>query len=107
MFMGAQGLGPMGLMEKDPLIIKAEMQLMRQADELVVLADSSKFDQKSSLLLCPLDRIKTIITDDEISDTSAKILENADVELIVVSVDTSETKDFPSKEKNVKIGSNL
>ena len=47
MFMGAQGLGPMGLMEKDPLIIQAEMQLMKQADELIVLADSSKFDQKS------------------------------------------------------------
>ena len=30
MFMGAQGLGPMGLMEKDPLIIQAEMQLMKQ-----------------------------------------------------------------------------
>ena len=107
MFMGAQGLGPMGLMEKDPLIIKAEMQLMRQADELIVLADSSKFDQKSSLLLCPLERIKTIITDDEISDTSATLIENADVELIVVSVDTSETKDIPSKDKNVTIGSDL
>ena len=48
-----------------------------------------------------------IITDYEISDTSATLIENADVELIVVSVDTSETKDFPSKDKNVKIGSNL
>ena len=73
----------------------------------LVLVDSSKFDQKSSLLLCPLDRIRTIITDDEISDTSAQIIENADVELIVVSADTSETKDIPSKDKNVTIGSDL
>ena len=59
------------------------------------------------MLLCPLDRIRTIVTDDEISDTSAQIIENADVELIVVSVDTSETKDIPSKDKNVTIGSDL
>ena len=43
MFMGAQGLGPLGLMEADPLLIQAEQKLIDQADELVVLVDSSKF----------------------------------------------------------------
>ena len=37
MFMGAQGLGPLGLMEGDPLLIQAEQKLIDQADELVVL----------------------------------------------------------------------
>ena len=54
-FMGAQGLGPLGLMEADPLLIQAEEKLIGQADELVVLADSSKFEARSSLVLCPLD----------------------------------------------------
>ena len=52
MFMGAQGLGPLGLMEGDPLLIQAEQKLIDQADELVVLVDSSKFKQRSSLILC-------------------------------------------------------
>ena len=39
MFMGAQGLGALGLMEADPLLIQAEQKLIGQADELVVLAD--------------------------------------------------------------------
>ena len=52
MFMGAQGLGPLGLMESDPLLIQAEQKLIDQADELVVLVDSSKFRQRSSLILC-------------------------------------------------------
>ncbi len=55
MFMGAQGLGPLGLMEADPLLIQAEQKLIDQADELVVLVDSSKFRQRSSLILCGLD----------------------------------------------------
>ena len=66
MFMGAQGIGPLGLMEADPLLIQAEQKLIGQADELVVLVDSSKFDNRSSLVLCPLDRIDTLITDDGI-----------------------------------------
>ncbi|WP_300073308.1 DeoR/GlpR family DNA-binding transcription regulator [uncultured Ruegeria sp.] len=85
MFMGAQGLGPIGLMEADPLLIQAEQKLIGQADELVVLVDSSKFSQRSSLVLCPLDRISTVITDDGVSDKTAAMLAAADVKLIVAN----------------------
>lgn len=83
MFMGAQGIGPLGLMEADPLLIQAEQKLIGQADELVVLVDSSKFERRSSLVLCPLSRITTVITDEGIPDTAAAMLEAADVTLIV------------------------
>ncbi|MHA7885814.1 DeoR/GlpR family DNA-binding transcription regulator [Roseicyclus sp.] len=83
MFMGAQGVGPLGLMEADPLLIQAEAKLIGQADELVVLVDSSKFEQRSSLVLCGLDRISTLITDEGISDKAAAMLAAADVKLIV------------------------
>lgn len=84
MFMGVQGLGPLGLMEADPLLIQAEQKLIGQADELVVLADSSKFENRSSLVLCPLARITTVITDEMVSDKAASMLEAAEVNLIVV-----------------------
>lgn len=83
MFMGARGLGPLGLMEGDPLLIQAEQKLIDQADELIVLADSSKFRQRSSLILCRLARISTIITDSGIEDRERKMLEDAGVTLIV------------------------
>lgn len=86
MFMGAQGLSALGLMEADPLLIQAEQKLIGQADELVVLVDSSKFSKRSSLILCPLARIHTVITDDGISDREAQMLAAADVRLIVVKV---------------------
>ncbi|POF27851.1 DeoR/GlpR family DNA-binding transcription regulator [Roseibium marinum] len=92
MFMGAQGLGPLGLMEADPLLIQAEQKLIGQADELVVLADSSKFSARSSLILCPLERISTIITDDGIPDSAAKMLEQADIRLIVAPVSAAQGK---------------
>lgn len=86
MFMGAQGVGPLGLMEADPLLIQAEQKLIGQADELVVLVDSSKFRNRSSLVLCPLKRIHTLITDEGISDRDAAMLEAADIHLIVAPV---------------------
>jgi DeoR family ulaG and ulaABCDEF operon transcriptional repressor len=83
MFMGAYGVGPMGLMENDPLLIQAEEKLIGQADELVVLADSSKFENRSSLVLCGLERIDVVITDEGISDRVASMLEAAEVRVIV------------------------
>ena len=83
MFMGAQGIGPLGLMEADPLLIQAEEKLIGQADELVVLVDSTKFEQRSSLVLCGLGQISTLITDEGIRDAAAAMLEAAGVKLIV------------------------
>ncbi|MFK8035829.1 MAG: DeoR/GlpR family DNA-binding transcription regulator [Hyphomicrobiales bacterium] len=83
MFMGAQGLCPLGLMEADPLLIQAEQKLIDQADELVVLVDSSKFKKRSSLILCALERISTVVTDNQVDDQAATMLEAAGVNLIV------------------------
>ncbi|MFN4128385.1 MAG: DeoR/GlpR family DNA-binding transcription regulator [Paracoccaceae bacterium] len=86
MFMGCRGLGPLGLMEGDPLLVQAEQKLIGQADELVVLADSTKLSARSSLLLCALSRIHTVITDDGITDRDAAMLESADIRLIVTQI---------------------
>lgn len=93
MFMGAQGLGPIGLMEADPLLIQAEQKLIGQADELVVLVDSTKFRNRSSLVLCPLDRIHTVITDEGITDKTATMLDAAGVNLIVAQSGTAQAND--------------
>jgi DeoR family ulaG and ulaABCDEF operon transcriptional repressor len=90
MFMGAQGLGPQGLMEGDPLLIQAEQKLIDQADELVVLIDSSKFRQRSSLILCGLSRIATVVTDDRLDGRDATMLEEAGVKLIVAATAASQ-----------------
>ena len=96
MFMGAQGLGPLGLMEADPLLIQAEQKLINQADELVVLVDSSKFQQRSSLILCPLERISTVITDSAIEGKQVSMLESAGINVLVVQAG-SESKDLSNK----------
>ena len=61
-------------MEADPLLIQAEQKLINQADELVVLIDATKFERRSSLILCGLDRIATVITDERVDDRAAAML---------------------------------
>lgn len=89
MFMGAQGIGPLGVMEADPLIVQAEQKLIGQADELVLLVDSTKFEARSSLILCPLERVDILITDDGISDRAAAMIEEAEIRLIVAQPNTA------------------
>ena len=92
MFMGAQGVGPLGLMEGDPLLIQAEQKLIDQADDLIVLVDSSKFNKRSSLILCGLKRIATVITDSGIEDRHAAMLEAAGVNLVVAGKQETEVE---------------
>jgi DeoR family ulaG and ulaABCDEF operon transcriptional repressor len=89
MFMSARGISSLGIMEQDSLIIQSEQRLMRQADELVLLADSSKFQNRSSLILCPLDRASTIITDDGVTDEARRMIENAGITLVIAETDAS------------------
>ena len=93
MFMGAQGVSSLGLMETDPLLVQAEQKLINQADELILLVDSSKFFSRSSLILSGLDRVSTVITDDGIEETARAMLADAGVELIVVETARSDLSD--------------
>ena len=88
MFMGAHSVGRLGLMESDPLVIQSEQKLLDQADELVVLADASKFQRRSSLLICSLERIDVLITDERIDNASVDMLESANIKVIIAETKT-------------------
>ena len=83
MFMGAMGVSALGIMERDPLIISSEQRLMRQADELVLLVDATKFRAQSSMILAPLTRATRVITDDRITAEERRMVEDAGIELTV------------------------
>ncbi len=92
MFTSAQAITPFGVMESDPLLILAEQKLVSQAEELIVLADSSKFKSHSSLVLCKLSRIAMIITDSDIDAREAAFIQDAGVKLNIVEINNGENK---------------
>jgi len=86
MFMSCYSLGPMGVIEGDPLIARAEAKLLRRAEKLVVLVDSSKFEPRGAIAVCPLSRISTVITDDGVSKTALDMLRGAGIAVNIAPV---------------------
>jgi DeoR family transcriptional regulator, ulaG and ulaABCDEF operon transcriptional repressor len=84
LFMGAASIGPQGLMQADIILVASERRLIERADHIIILADATKFDAPSGNLVCGLDQIETLITDNRISDRTATMIEAAGVNLIVV-----------------------
>jgi DeoR family ulaG and ulaABCDEF operon transcriptional repressor len=90
MFMSVYGLSLLGLMEADPVLIQAEKRLISQTEELIVLADSSKFARRAGLILCGLERVSTVITDTDVSDKAVQMLEHSGVKVITVQPDETD-----------------
>jgi DeoR family ulaG and ulaABCDEF operon transcriptional repressor len=83
LFMGAASLGPAGLMQVDIILVAAERRLIERADEIIVLVDSSKFAGPSGHVVCRLDEIDAVVTDTGISQQHMKMLEQADVRVVI------------------------
>lgn len=83
LFMGAASLGPAGLMQADVILVAAERRLIERADEIIVLVDSSKFEGPSGHVVCRLEEIDTVVTDNGISEQHLRMLEKAGVQVVV------------------------
>ena len=81
--MGTPGIGPYGVMESDPLLIRAEQKLRKQAEILVVLADSSKIGVRSNFVVSPLQDIDILITDKKADEKAIAEIESHGVEVII------------------------
>lgn len=87
MFMGTPGVGVEGVMEADPLLIRAEQKLWRQSEKLIVLADSTKLGKTSNFIFTPLQDVSTLITDSDADTAIVQTIERAGVEVVVVDLD--------------------
>lgn len=87
MFMSCYSIGPMGVIEADPLIARAEAKLLRRADRLIVLADSSKFETRGAIAVAPLSRVSAVITDDGAPKAALAMLREAGIDVRVVAVE--------------------
>ncbi len=81
MFIGCQALTKNGLMQTDTLLVQSERRLIERANEVILLADSSKINAPASLSVCPLSDIDVLITDDGIDPAALQWLQAEDIEV--------------------------
>ena len=85
LFIGAQAITSHGLMQTDPLLVQNEQQLIARAEQVILLADSSKFEAKASLSVCGLDAINVVVTDNQLSEKARSLLVDHDIEIIIAN----------------------
>jgi len=56
-----------GFFNNNVLLVETERAMMQAADEVIIVADSSKFGHRSLMHLCPLDEVDCIVTDEGLS----------------------------------------
>jgi DeoR family ulaG and ulaABCDEF operon transcriptional repressor len=83
LFMGAASVGPLGVMQPDIVLVAAERRLIDRADQLILLVDSSKFDAPSGNVVCDLDVVDVVVTDDELRAEHRRILKRAGVKVVI------------------------
>jgi DeoR family ulaG and ulaABCDEF operon transcriptional repressor len=84
-FIGAQGVGPAGVLESHPLLVREVERLLGRADEVVVLADSRKFGVRARYAVVSFSRIATLITDDGLSEADERMLTDAGIKVIIAT----------------------
>ena len=85
LFMGAAAIGPDGIVQADFIVVAAKRRLIDRAEQIIVLADSSKFDSSSGQVVCGLEEIDIVITDAGVTPESAAMLERNGVKLLVAA----------------------
>lgn len=83
LFMGAAAVGPQGIMQADVVLVAAERRLIDRADEVILLVDSSKFRGPSGHVVCSLDQVNIIVTDNQITKEDRKMVKDAGVKLVI------------------------
>ncbi len=99
MFIGCHAVTAAGIMEDDPLPLRGVQARMKQAERLVVLADSSKFLESRSLVVCPLREVDVFVTDDRISDRAHAMLIDAGVTVLVAETRAPAATPLPAAER--------
>ena len=84
------GIHDDGFFNNDLLLVETERAMMRAANEVIVVADSTKFGHQSLTHLCPLGAVHHVVVDDGIAQEWRTKLQAAGVDLIVAEVARSE-----------------
>lgn len=84
LIMSTGGLTREGLFNSNALLVETERQMMKVAEEIVVVCDSSKLGHSALAHLCDLKAVDRIVIDDGINDEWRDIIESAEIKLNIV-----------------------
>jgi DeoR/GlpR family transcriptional regulator of sugar metabolism len=101
LIMGTGGITEKGLFNSNTLLVECERLMLQAAEEVWVVADSSKFGRSALAYLCELSKVTRIIVDSGLNDDWRNVIHSAGIELILaeppVTADTEATRSGKSQ----------
>ena len=86
------GINERGYFNSNLLLVETERAMMQAADEVIVVADSTKFGRTCLSHLCELSRAQVLVSDGDIRPAWRQTLDEAGVRLVVAQPPAEETK---------------
>ena len=83
-FLGAASVSRQGFMQTDVILLQAVRRWIARSSAVVLLVDSSKFRAPAGRVVCVLDAVSTLITDEGISNAEARMVKRAGARLVIV-----------------------
>ncbi len=85
LFLGVDGLDPeIGLMTPDVLEAQLNAVMIRVSREVVVVADSTKFQRRSLSVIAKMDGVHKVVTDSGVPPEMVTALRARNVEVVIV-----------------------
>jgi len=83
MFFGAAGILDGALYNQNLLLVESQRRMMQQAQEVILLVDSSKFGQQALARLCELGEVGIVVTDAGLPPEHRAAIEAAGCRLVI------------------------
>jgi DeoR family fructose operon transcriptional repressor len=79
------GVNERGFYNSNMLLVETERAMMHAADQVIVVADSTKFGRQSLAHLCPLNAANVLVVDDQLSSEWQEKIVGTGVELVIAA----------------------
>jgi DeoR family transcriptional regulator, fructose operon transcriptional repressor len=77
------GISERGFFNNNLLLVETERAMMKAADQVVIVADSTKFGRQSLAHLCGLGEVHTVVADSDVKQEWREAISEVGVEMIV------------------------
>jgi DeoR/GlpR family transcriptional regulator of sugar metabolism len=86
--LSAAGVTDRGVFNSNLLLVETEQAMMRAADEVILVADSTKYGHQSLALVCTLAEIHTFVVDAALGEGWRHRIETAGAKLAIAKTGT-------------------
>ncbi len=92
-FMGVAGIMEDALYNANVLMVEAERQMMTCADEVIIVADHTKFGRRALAHLCNWESIQKVVSDDGLESRWHEVVRQAGADMILAPTGVSADAD--------------